>query len=219
MHSPLIFSHVSRLLRFSLDTCSLSLSLDPVSLCFMQIFLLQRISLSYAFVFVIIDLQCSIVRLHVALTALAAIVKRMLLDCDHSLPKSIAHGVATLAVASNGKFALVKYNHHVQDLEYFLRVSSVRKRLAICAVAFQNDGLSYLLVSMGSVTTVYKPTRHANTGEHTCTPDLPLLLSSLSAPAGTSHPLAARSAKACCFKRPPFHVPLRIPKRANLVSR
>lgn len=75
----------------------------------------------------------SVVGLLVALTALSAIVKRLLLDCDHLLPKSIAHGVATLVVASNGKFARVKYNH-VQDLQHFLRVSNVRKRLAACAV-------------------------------------------------------------------------------------
>ena len=50
----------------------------------------------------------SVVGLLVPLTALSAIVKRLLLDCDHLLPKSIAHGVATLVVASNGKFARVK---------------------------------------------------------------------------------------------------------------
>ena len=123
----------------------------------------------------------SVVGLLASLTAVSAIVKRLLLDCDYLLPESIAH-VATLVVASNGKFARVKYNH-VQGLEHFLRVSSVRKRT--CAV-------------VKSVTTVHKPTQHANTGEHTRPPDLPLLLSLLSAPAETSHYLAARSTKACC---------------------
>jgi len=172
-----------------------SLSINPVSLCFMQLFLLQRVSLSCAFC--LCHHRSIVVGLLVALTALSAIVKRLLLDCDHLLPKSIAHGVATLVVASNGKFARVKYNH-VQGLEHFLRVSSVRKRLATCAV-------------VKSVTTVYKPTRHANTSEHTCPPDLPLLLSLLSAAAGTSHSLASKSAKACCLKRPLFHVSLRVP--------
>ena len=121
---------MSRLLLFSLDTCSLSI--DPVSLCFMQIFLLQRVSLSCAFC-LCHHRSIDVVGLLVALTALSSIVKRLLLDCDHLLPKSIAHDVATLVVASNGKFARVKYNH-VQDLEHFLRVSSVRKRLPTCAV-------------------------------------------------------------------------------------
>ena len=50
-------------------------------------------------------------------------------------------GVASLVVASNGRFAHVKYNH-VQDLEHFLRVSSARKILPICAMASQKDDLS-----------------------------------------------------------------------------